>query len=77
MLCLFLTEKAFIPWAPREPGSKEGMTLRACSCQQALPQLLVLLCQLPPCSPLSQLCEASAEEHSAGLNFQEINNGAA
>lgn len=49
----------------------------ACSCQGALPQLLVLLCQLPPCSPFCQPRKAFGEGGSAGLDFQEINNGAA
>lgn len=73
---IFLWKNRFVPWAAREPGVKEGMVLRACSCQQALPQLLALLCQLPPWSPFCQPCEASGEGSSAGLDFQEINNGA-
>lgn len=77
MSWIFLLESSFIPWAPGERGIKEGLALRACSCQRALAQLLALLCQLPPCSPCCQPCEASGEEGSAGLDFQEINNGAA
>lgn len=77
MLWIFLIEKGFVPWAPREPGIKEGVALRACSYQPAVGQLLAVLCQLPPCSPFCQPCEASGEECSAGLDFQEINNEAA
>lgn len=57
-MCIFLR---FVPWAAREPGIKEGMALRVCSCPQALPQLLALLCQLPPWSPFCQPCEAAGE----------------
>lgn len=49
----------------------------SCSCQRALPRLLVLLCQLPPRSPFCQLHQAFGEEGGARLDFQEINNGAA
>lgn len=74
---IFLLERVFVPWAPREPGTKEVGALRGLPSSKSPSPALALLCCLPPCAPFCQPQEAFGEEGSAGLDFQEINNGAA